>query len=507
MNRPGLQLSVAPDLKYLPCILGMIREFGRICGLAAEKRRHLELAVEEAVVNAIQYASAVEGEPLQIHCREIPQGLSVSVIDKGRPAIIDFSRFEEEQLGDKQDIDQLGVLLMSGMSDRVECRNLGMNGRELRMEFHFEDDPVADQPQVSSTCCSSVHRESVTGDNWTPEDVRVEEMTSEDAIAVAECIFGAYGYTYPKEDLYYPERLNRFRQSGSLYCAVAKMPDGSVAGTGMIDRNPVVPGLFELEALTTRQQYRSLGVARNVAATLIDHEIRHDPAMDGLLMESVTNHSFSQQIALENGFLTTGFFFGLVPDSVHFKGFDRGGTQAASHQRISSVLNVLRVRPWQEACLHVPKKHLAIIRRIYEQFQAPFAFMSVELEPEGQERSRIDTIYIDKMGIGIVRIESVGRDFSALVKQRIFQLKSRGVQVLTVYLNMLDPAAPWAVTELEKHGFVFTGVLPGNEQFHPLLLQWFGGVTFDISHIRVFDETGRAVLQHVRKHDPSMSFS
>ncbi len=506
MNRPALQLSVASDLKYLPAILSLVREFGRIRGLSDDKLRHLQSAVEEVVINAVQYAATPESESLQISCMEIPQGLSISVIDKGRPAIVDLTRFEHEQLSEEQRLEQLGVLLMSGMSDRIECRNLGMGGRELRIEFHLNDDSVADLPQGPSDSIPT-RQDSANIQHWQPEDVRVDAMIPDDAIAVAECIFGSYGYTYPKEDLYYPERLIRLQQSGSLYCAVARMPDGVVAGTGIIDRNPVVPGLFEMEALTTRQEYRSLGVARKVADFLIEHEIRHDPAMDGLLMESVTNHCFSQKIARENDFSTTGFFFGLVPDTVCFKGMEQADEKSSTCQRVSSVLNVRRIRPWTESCLYVPEKHRKIIERIYSQFQAPFQLKSIEAAPDSNEHSLIDTVYIDKMGIGIVSIKSIGHDFSALLKQRIFQLKSRGVQVLSVYLNMLEPAAPWAAALLETHGFVFTGVLPGNEQFHPLLLQWFGGVTFSVDCIQVNDEVGRAVLQHVRKHDPSLSIA
>lgn len=54
MNRPALQLSVASDLKYLPAILSLVQEFGRIRGLSDNKLRHLQPAVEEVVINAVQ---------------------------------------------------------------------------------------------------------------------------------------------------------------------------------------------------------------------------------------------------------------------------------------------------------------------------------------------------------------------------------------------------------------------------------------------------------------------
>ena len=206
-------------------------------------------------------------------------------------------------------------------------------------------------------------------------------------------------------------------------------------------------------------------------------------------------------------FRPPAFFFGLVPDTFCFKGMEQADREELNLSAGRLGAQCRRIRPWTESSLYVPEKHRKIIERIYSQFQGPFQLKSIEAAPDSNEHSLIDTIYIGKMGIGIVRIKSIGHDFSELLKQRIFQLKSRGVQVLSVYLNMLEPAAPWAAGLLETHGFVFTGVLPGNEQFHPMLLQWFGGVTFAVDCIQVNDEIGRAVLQHVRKHDPSLSIA
>ena len=153
MNTQILQLTVANDLKYLPAILSLVREFGRIRGLNKKKQQHLELATEEAIVNAMQYAlPSAQGEPLLIRCLEIPRGLCISVIDKGRPAIIDFKQLEQEEVTEEDRMEQLGVLLMSGMTDRIECRNLGMEGREVRIEFHLEDRFIVDREAEKTSC-------------------------------------------------------------------------------------------------------------------------------------------------------------------------------------------------------------------------------------------------------------------------------------------------------------------------------------------------------------------
>ena len=497
MEQQILKVEMSNNIKYLPAVLNLIKEFGRIRGLSRKKQMNMELAAEEAIVRAIGYTRLYTDEPIIVKCVEIPKGVRVSVLDKGKPDIVNFNELDESNLSEEELVKNLDKMIMKGISDRVEYRNLGMDGKEIVIEFYVDDVSIVESEIIHQKSAADLSKHK-----WSGEDVKVFPMSDEDAIEVSRCVFDVYGYTYPKEDFYYPERLNRLQKTGEIFCAVAKLPDSSVAGSGVISRSTGIPGLFEFQSLVVKKEYRGLGVAKKIADFLIEHEKKNVPEVEGFFTESVTNHPFSQKILMKDGFSITGFFFGLIPESVNFKGFE-----SKSNKRISTVFNVLRVKPWNNLTLHIPEKHGKIIKLIYSQFNTVPKLITDEILPEDFSKSFIDTIFIENMKLGIVMIKSIGGDFENLIKHRIFKLKSDGVEVISIYLNMNSTNAPWAASLLENYGFVFTGVLPGNDTFHPMLLQWFGGVSFDINKIEVPFEIGEMLLEHIKNHDKSLSIA
>ena len=497
-----LKIEMCNDVKYLPAVLNLVKEFGKIRGVNNKKLMNIELATEEAIVKAVGYAESLCENPIVITCREIPRGVEISVMDKGKPDIIDFRAIENKNLPEEEMVKNLDAVIMKGISDKVEYKNLGMDGREIVMEFYIDDVPIMESYKEKKV--KSVNEQKSPAKKWKEEDVQVLPMEEKDAIEVSRCVFEVYGYTYPKEDFYYPERLCRLQKDGTLFCVIAKMPDGNVAGAGVINRATPIPGLFEYQSLVVKGEYRGLGVARKISNFILEYEKHNNPNLEGFFMEAVTNHPYSQKIAMKHQFYPTGFFFGLIPDFVHFKGFEHKKT-SKNQRRISTLFNVLRVKPWDKLTLYIPEKHRTIIEKIYSQFNAKPELITDIITPENNKSSIVDTIFIEKMKLGIIKIETIARDFEHLIKQRILQLKSENVEVIFVYLNMNSKYAPWAAQFLEEHGFLFTGVLTGNEKFHPMLLQWFGGITFDINKIEVTYNMAKNLLEHIKKHDKSLN--
>lgn len=507
MNNEALQITLPGEVRYLPALLKFVRELGKTRGLGDEKLQHLELATEEAVVNALKYAPSEGGEPLKLTCREIANGMQVTVQDKGEPALIDFEQLDKLNLEEDERFEQAGLLVLSGLTDYVECRNCGTGGREMCIEVHFDDNSIAEETEDGTDIVEGfpASGRDETDYHRDADDVSVRLMEPGDAISVSRCIYGSYGYTY-KEDFYYPDRLIRQHEAGKICCAVAEFPDGEVAGTASIGRESAVGGLFELCALATRNKYRGMGVAKRLSDFLIQHEKRNDETMDSLFMESVTNHPYSQKIAHDYGFHTTGFFFGLVPRNVDFHGIEKAQNPEMLPERISTVFNVLCISERQQQTLYVPTRHHDIVGDIYDQYDFPVNLSDSGKEAQPGTNTALNTIFLEGLKVGILSVESLGSDFTALVQSRTYELKARGAEVIILYLNMLDEATARAVEWLETMGFLFTGVLPGNEGFHPILMQYFAGVTFDTRHIEVTDAVGQRLLDYARSGDKTLSF-
>jgi anti-sigma regulatory factor (Ser/Thr protein kinase)/GNAT superfamily N-acetyltransferase len=498
MQSQSLKIEMQNNIKYLPAVLNSIKEFGKIRGLIKNKQMNLELAAEESIVRAVDYCNGFTDDPIIISCSEIPRGVRLSVYDKGKPDIIDFSELDNKNLSEEELFKNVDTMIMKGISDKVEFRNLGMDGREIVMEFYLDDVSILDSEKDKPKVEKAVKKQH----KWKMEDVKVFPMKDEDAIEVSRCVFDVYGYTYAKEDFYFPERLIRLQKCGEIFFAVAKLPDNSVAGTAAINRATVVPGLFEYQSLVVKKEFRGLGVAKKISDFLINHEKENSPEMEGFFTESVTNHPYTQKILIKDGFGITGFFFGMIPGYVNFKGIE-----SKSNKRISTVFNVLRIKQWERLTLHVPEKHKKILELIYSQFNAVPEIITEIVIPDNIKNSVVDTIFIENMQLGIIIIKSIGTNFENLIKQRIFKLKSDGVEVISIYIDMNSIHTPWAVSLLEDYGFVFTGLLPGNETFHPMLLQWFGGVGFDVTAIDILYDIGKKLLEHIKKHDKTLSIA
>ncbi len=496
MKQHILKIEMCNHVKYLSPVLELVKEFGKIRGLNKKKLRDIQLGTEEAIVKAIGYSESFCDDPIIVKCIEIPKGIRISVHDKGKPDIIDFTSMKKKEISEEEIIKNLDTIIMNIISDKIEYRNLGMNGREIVMEFYLDGSSVFEDFNEKEQNANQKKHKTIS-----TEDIKISILKEDEALEMSKCLFEVYGYTYPKEDFYFPERVAQFLKNETIFCAIAKLNNGEVVGVGVINRETGIYGLYEYQSLIVKKDYRNLGIADRISRFLIEHERNNRKEIEGLFMEAVTNHTFSQKIAQKYNFYTTGFFFGLVPESVNFKGFDN----KVEKKRVTSVFNVLRIKNFQNLTLYVPKKHIPIIKTIYSQFNVEPVLIDKLIEPNSDEKSHINTIFIEKMQFGIISIEIIGKDFENIIKQRMFQLKSKHVQIITIHLNMRSKYNPWAVSVLENYNFVFTGVLPGNDKFHPMLMQWFGGIVFDTNEIQVTGDIAKMLLKYIKGNDKSLS--
>lgn len=121
--------SFHAELKSLPDILNWIHSELEAIVLSKKEKMHLELALEEAIVNIIQHAKPLE---LQITIRHAPERkqIEIDLSDKGPPfnplvALSTLSQQEdssEKQLLEKQPLGGKGLILMRQCADALLYR-------------------------------------------------------------------------------------------------------------------------------------------------------------------------------------------------------------------------------------------------------------------------------------------------------------------------------------------------------------------------------------------------
>ena len=445
-----------------------------------------------------RYADSARKELITLSLFEITKGIGVCVKDVGQPAhiVLDPEKAKEE--------DDFTIVLLAGMTDVVECRNLGLEGREFYFEIHFEQEQLANQ-RIGPDKLKPTASKTIDTSDWRPEEFKIRMINPEDAIEVTSCIYSAYGYTYARDIVYYPDQFYELHKDGKLQCAVLETPDGQVASTVILDRDTGFAGACELLGLATKKEYQRLGITSLLFDFIIKEEIKNNKALVSIFGEAVTNHPYSQKTCEKEGFIPTGIFFGLVPDIVKFTGFSKQDKDRVA-PRISAIYYVKQIAPWQEKTLFVAEKDQGIVGKIFDQLNQPVRLNTTATKPT-LDKSIISTTFVDKLDIGLLKISTLGEDIQKCVQAETLCLKSMGAKVIVAYLNMLDESAVWATDELVAVGFDFTGVMPGNDTFQPMMLQYFSGLVFDSEQIVIENPVGQKILEHVKIHDKSMSFS
>lgn len=500
LTDPIVNTSFQYNLNYLKAILTLIKEIGLARGLCSTKNYALEIVTDEILQIINNHAGTLNQPPIAIALYEIAQGIAVRIKYSGPPAEINLDPEKS-----KEDEDY-SVVLVAGFADILECKNLGMDGREFYFEIHFNEQQLAkDRERQGKQISPSTSVPTIDTSTWCQDDYKMRLIEKDDAIEATRCIYSAYGYTYAREIVYYPNQFYESHTAGKLQCVVLETPDGQVAGTAILMRDTGLPGACELVGLAVKKEYQQLGLAKLLVNFLIEQEIKNNKELISLFGEAVTNHPYSQKAIEREGFTPTGIFFGLIPSEVHFTDFKKQDETKVT-SRISAVYYVKQFAPWVEKTLFVATKDSNLVDKIFSQVGHPVNLITAQNLPS-KPKGTSSTTFVEKLEVGLIQIFIIGEDLLELIQSETLRLKSMGAKVIVIHLNMLDESAGWAREELADLGYEFTGVLPGDNTFHPMMLQYFSGVVFNSEDISLANPLGKEILEHVKNNDKSMSFS
>ena len=120
------------DVQYIEAVLSAISMVAKRFNLQDSEIGKLCIATEEAIVNVITHAFAVdEVAYLDISLEVSGINFSVIIADKGKPYDFTSLALSGEHL------EGLGVRMMEGLTNKLEFKNLGANGREQHLIKHL----------------------------------------------------------------------------------------------------------------------------------------------------------------------------------------------------------------------------------------------------------------------------------------------------------------------------------------------------------------------------------
>jgi hypothetical protein len=466
----SFELKVPPDLVALRAVQALVTEAARLAGFTDHELERFDLIAEERFVHTLrQLRREGDESTIRIKSQIDKRTFIVSFFDRGTP-------LAGEPEGD--DLDRLELMLIRGVCNELKWIGHGKQGKEMRILFRR---PEKDITQYELPSIETRRPE--------PGEVVIERLQPDEARRIPRLIYRIYGYTYPNEDLYYPERVRHLLESGELVSVIARdTASNEIAGHYALE----VYGrtrTAEVGQAAVIADYRGLGLLGLMRARVEDEARAID--LGGIYGQSVTSHTATQRINEKFGGVASGISFGLVPAELNFR---KMKIQSLS-QRETCFYYFKNLASPGERVLYPPARHREMIARIYAQIGLPFRIgPPVEVLPEN---SRIVGKYHSAWGFGTIDVADIGRDFVSAFAEVFTDLRYVArADVIFLNLPLEDGGLEWAVELAEKRRFFFCGVAPYHFDGRDSLRFEYVNTLIDTSKLQVYSDFGREVANY-----------
>jgi anti-sigma regulatory factor (Ser/Thr protein kinase) len=495
------KLTLPNDSSYLIIAQLCVRELAKRLGFEDIALREIELGLDEAASNVIEHAfEADESGTFEIIAEGIALGIKIIVKEKGIPFDPDqFPPFDPGSLLDDGPITGMGLFLMKAVMDEVSFVNLGSEGKETHLIKYLHHRNIEEQVPASELKLEEVGAPKPSPVQKTFDyDVRL--MGPREAIEVSRCAYKSHGYSYFDDHIYYPDRIIALNKNSQMISAVAVSRDNAFMGHAAMLFDHPGDRIAELTFAFVNPEYRGSGCLNRMTEFLFDEARKRKLA--GVYAYAVTNHVYSQKPLQKYGINDCGILIGTSPATWRFRAI-----ADEDPQRISMVLSFKYVMEPDPLTLYAPLHHREMIEKLYGNINARHIFVVPETQtPKVSEgESVIETGVLASEGNASIAVSHYGVHVIKQVRSILHDLCLKQIATIELLLSLEDPATFSTVTEFEKMGFFFAGILPGTTIGEALILQYLNNVAVDYEKISVYSEAAKGILAYVKQHDPDLS--
>ena len=473
---PIMTLRVVNDVCYIETVLTAISQIARRFSMSERDIDKLCVATEEAMNHVINYAfSPAETAYFDVGIAVSGMDFTVTIRDKGKP--FDFSTLA---LND-DNLAGLGVKMMHGLTDKLQFRNLGSEGREQCLIKYLVNLPLYQSGTQDETATMPEHI-----------DFDIHRLKETEAIEVAQCMFDEFGYTYAYDLVYYPQQYYEACQAGEIYSLVATAPDGEVAGHLALMIPKEFPGIAEMGMGVVKRKFRKYSVMKRMTVLIIDHA-QNVLNLKAMYAQPVAYHIITQKMC--NSFHLTPCAFAL-----HYTNDDLMNTFAVGENRFNLACAML---PFEFSLkdIYVPDEVTPMISEIIANMNLDRRILKGS--PPQTSRNTLSTLSVNKrMRLGKCFIEETGANIEEELKRTMLTAKREKCAVVEMYINLSDAAAPYAYDCAKKHNFFCTGIMPQSAKGDFLMMECLMNEVVDYEEIKTI-EPFTGLLNYIKKLDPN----
>ena len=318
----------------------------------------------------------------------------------------------------------------------------------------------------------------------------IDRFRPEDAFAVARCFYAVYGDAYSLNTVYSPAALMQENADGRLYSIVARSSAGDVLGHCALFPAPQCACIYEEGMLVVVPEYRNGAIAKQLVRYGLDVLALQVPAQE-VFGKAVCNHTISQKIGADCGFVETALELDYIPEDAYKK-----------EQSATGPVSAL----WMFRCYR-DRPHEVFFPEIYEEILGViYAGLSIRRslrETAGafflEQPSRVQLRLFGLQKVARFYVELIGSDFDVTIERLEQTARGQGSTIVQVYLPLAAAPAGVAIESLRHRGYFLGGVLPRWFDGDGLMMQkLYSEPHFDT--IRLYSQRAEKLLDFIR-HD------
>ncbi len=478
------ELQLPNQTEMLLVLQSFVVESARIYNLPEATLQHLKLISEEAFLHILKNSfNPGELSTIKVVADVDDSYFILSFFDKGLPFDISLAKqYHPETDVNAVDTEGMELFLIKQFADKVEWINHGSGGKEFRLSFEL---PQRDIITILNNKRPEVEEKiDVDIDN-----VEIRFFKDSDAIKIARTIYRAYGYSYPNEDLYYPERITAQNKSGKLISVVChdKRRD-EIVGHYALER-PALGSVAESGQAVVSPEYRGFHLMDKMRVLL--EEKATELGLEGIMSQPVTTHVFSQKVNIGFGSLPCGFSFGLVPQKLSFRQISNTLSQR------ESCMFFFKPLAKRNRELFIPSKHKTIIEKIYDNLGFDFT-PGKKIQNAASGANKVKSNYYAGWGFGVIEVtEPDAGTFNAIKRafyKLLFTLKA---EVIFLFISLEHDDITGLMEQVEREKFFFAGIAPSLLNGKDAIRFEYLNGTIDSSKINIYGEKSKEVFEYI----------
>ncbi len=317
----------------------------------------------------------------------------------------------------------------------------------------------------------------------------IHPLQSNDLRAAADCASATYSDGY-----YSVERIKEMSESENFTSYVAVDEAGSVAGHAGFRLFPA-QNIAEMCAAFVSPDYRGGGCLNAIADFLVEEGERR--GLDGLFVQSVCSHPYSQKAVHRLGFTDCAFLPGRIQE-IGYRNMN-----CTTGERESQLISFRYLNKPKELFLFAPERSRGMIRSIFDHFDIETTFLSPALPSTPTGKSEISTKLTPFAGAATVTVDRIGADIHRRLLDISTSLYRKKFTSIALQLNMRTREILHAAECAESLGYSFCGVMPGSKLGGMLLFQLLNNYSIDFGHVNTNTRLGREIAEYVYAQKPT----